>query len=167
MSVFYMVLAALIVLGPLIAIHEFGHFWVARRLGVKVMTFSIGFGPALLKWQDGKGTRYQIAAIPLGGFVRMADEREGEVPPEDLPRAFNRQPVLARMAIVAAGPLINLVFAVFLYWIIFMQGTETLRPIMAGCCRRRRPRLQESRRAMRSSPSTASQSATGRRSITP
>lgn len=130
MSVFYMVLAALIVLGPLIAIHEFGHFWVARRLGVKVMTFSIGFGPALLKWQDGKGTRYQIAAIPLGGFVRMADEREGEVPPEDIPRAFNRQPVLARMAIVAAGPLINLVFAVFLYWIIFMQGTETLRPII-------------------------------------
>lgn len=130
MSVFYMVLAAIIVLGPLIAIHEFGHFWVARRVGVKVMTFSIGFGPALLKWKDKKGTQYQIAAIPLGGFVRMADEREGEVPAEDLPHAFNRQPVWARMAIVAAGPLINLVFAVFLYWIIFLQGTETLRPII-------------------------------------
>jgi regulator of sigma E protease len=130
MSVFYMVLAALIVLGPLIAIHEFGHFWVARRVGVKVLTFSIGFGPALLKWKDRKGTQYQLAAIPLGGFVRMADEREGEVAPEDLPRSFNRQPVWARMAIVAAGPLINLVFAVFLYWIIFMQGTETLRPII-------------------------------------
>ncbi|HEX6591533.1 MAG TPA: RIP metalloprotease RseP [Moraxellaceae bacterium] len=130
MSVFYMVLAAVIVLGPLIAIHEFGHFWVARRLGVKVLTFSIGFGPAFLKWKDRKGTQYQVAAIPLGGFVRFADEREGEVPPEDLPKAFNRQPVWARMAIVAAGPLINLAFAVFLYWIIFLQGTETLRPIV-------------------------------------
>lgn len=130
MSVFHMVLAAVIVLGPLIAIHEFGHFWVARRMGVKVLTFSIGFGPAFLKWKDRQGTQYQLAAIPLGGFVRFADEREGEVPPEDLPRAFNRQPVLARMAIVAAGPLINLAFAVFLYWIIFLQGTETLRPVI-------------------------------------
>lgn len=130
MSVFYMILAAVIVLGPLIAIHEFGHFWVARRVGVKVLTFSIGFGPAFLKWKDRQGTQYQIAAIPLGGFVRMADEREGEVPPEDLPRSFNRQPVWARMAIVAAGPLINLAFAVFLYWIIFLQGTETLRPVI-------------------------------------
>lgn len=130
MNVLYMVLAAVVVLGPLIAIHEFGHFWVARRVGVKVMTFSIGFGPALLKWKDKKGTQYQIAAIPLGGFVRMADEREGEVPAADLPHAFNRQPVWARMAIVAAGPLINLLFAVFLYWIIFLQGTETLRPII-------------------------------------
>lgn len=130
MGILYMVLAAIIVLGPLIAIHEFGHFWVARRVGVKVMTFSIGFGPALVKWKDKKGTQYQIAAIPLGGFVRMADEREGEVAPEDLHGAFNRQPVWARMAIVAAGPLINLVFAVFLYWIIFLQGTETLRPII-------------------------------------
>lgn len=130
MSVFYMVLAAVIVLGPLIAIHEFGHFWVARRVGVKVLTFSIGFGPALLKWKDKKGTQYQLAAIPLGGFVRMADEREGEVPPEDLPRAFNRQPVWARMAIVAAGPLINLVFAVFLFWIIFLQGSQSLRPVV-------------------------------------
>lgn len=130
MSVFHMVLAAVIVLGPLIAIHEFGHFWVARRLGVKVLTFSIGFGPAFLKWKDRQGTQYQVAAIPLGGYVRFADEREGEVPPEDLPRAFNRQPVLARMAIVAAGPLINLAFAVFLFWFIFLQGTETLRPVI-------------------------------------
>lgn len=130
MSVFYMVLAALIVLGPLIAIHEFGHFWVARRAGVKVLTFSIGFGPALLKWRDRQGTLFQLAAIPLGGFVRMADEREGEVPAADLPHAFNRQSPWVRMAIVAAGPLINLVFAVLLYWIIFLQGTETLRPLI-------------------------------------
>lgn len=130
MSVFQAVLAFVIVLGPLVAIHEFGHFWVARRFGVKVLTFSIGFGPALVKWKDKQGTQYQIAAIPLGGFVRMADEREGEVPPEDLPKAFNRQSPWARMAIVAAGPLINLAFAVLLFWIIFLQGTETLRPIV-------------------------------------
>jgi regulator of sigma E protease len=130
MSFFQAALAFVIVLGPLVAIHEFGHFWVARRFGVKVLTFSIGFGPALVKWTDKQGTRYQIAAIPLGGFVRMADEREGEVPPEDLPKAFNRQSPWARMAIVAAGPLINLVFAVLLFWIIFLQGTETLRPIV-------------------------------------
>ena len=112
MSFLQVVLAFLIVLGPLVAIHEFGHFWVARRVGVKVMTFSIGFGPAFLKWKDKLGTQYQLAAIPLGGYVRMADEREGEVAPEDLPRAFNRQPVWARMAIVAAGPLIGGLFIV-------------------------------------------------------
>ncbi|HNG09696.1 MAG TPA: site-2 protease family protein, partial [Agitococcus sp.] len=116
MSILQIILAAIIVLGPLIAIHEFGHFWTARRLGVKVLTFSIGFGPALAKWRGKDGTDYQIAAIPLGGYVRMADEREGEVPAEDIPKAFNRQPVWARMAIVAAGPLINLAFAVFLFW---------------------------------------------------
>jgi regulator of sigma E protease len=129
-SVLLMVLAAVIVLGPLIAIHEFGHFWVARRVGVKVLTFSIGFGPALLKWTDRHGTLFQIAAIPLGGFVRMADEREGEVPLDDVPKAFNNQPVWARMAIVAAGPLINLLFAVLLYWIIFLQPTETLTTVI-------------------------------------
>ena len=130
MGLLQIVLAAIIVLGPLIAIHEFGHFWVARRMGVKVLTFSIGFGPALFKWQGKDGVIYQIAAIPLGGFVRMADEREGDVPEADLPQAFNRQPVLARMAIVAAGPVINLLFAVFLFWLLFMQGTETLKTVV-------------------------------------
>lgn len=130
MSILQIVLAAIIVLGPLIAIHEFGHFWVARRLGVKVLTFSIGFGPAIAKWRGKDGVDYQIAAIPLGGYVRMCDEREGEVPAEDLPKAFNRQPVLARMAIVAAGPVINLLFAVFLFWILFLQGTETLKTVV-------------------------------------
>ncbi len=129
-SILLMVLAAVIVLGPLVAIHEFGHYWVARRVGVKVLTFSIGFGPALLKWTDRHGTLFQIAAIPLGGFVRMADEREGEVPPEDVPKAFNNQPVWARMAIVAAGPVINLLFAVLLYWVLFLQPTETLTTVV-------------------------------------
>ncbi len=132
MSILQIVFAAIIVLGPLIAIHEFGHFWVARRMGVKVLTFSIGFGPALAKWRGKDGVEYQIAAIPLGGYVRMADEREGEVPVEDLPKAFNRQPVLARMAIVAAGPAINLLFAVFLFWILFLQGVETLKTVVGS-----------------------------------
>lgn len=127
MNVLHMVLAAIIVLGPLIAIHEFGHFWVARRCGVKVLTFSIGFGPALFSWRDRMDTEFRIALIPLGGFVRMVDEREGSVAEELLPVAFNRKSVWARMAIVFAGPAINLLFAVFLYWIVFLQGVETLR----------------------------------------
>lgn len=130
MSILQIILAAIIVLGPLIAIHEFGHFWVARRLGVKVLTFSIGFGPALAKWRGKDGVEYQIAAVPLGGYVRMADEREGEVPAEDIPKAFNRQPVWARMAIVAAGPLINLAFAVLLFWVLFLQSAETLKTVV-------------------------------------
>lgn len=124
------ILAFIIVLGPLIAIHEFGHFWVARRVGVKVLVYSIGFGRPLIKWHDKQGTQYQIAMIPLGGYVRMVDEREGEVPEADLPYAFTRQPVLARMAIVAAGPLINLLLAVFLYWVVFLQGTVVERAVI-------------------------------------
>ncbi len=116
---FEIVLAGILILGPLIAIHEFGHFWVARRCGVKVLTFSIGFGPAIWRRVARDGTEYRIAAIPLGGYVRMLDEREGEVAESLRPFAFNRQPVSARMAIVAAGPLINLLFAVLLYWILF------------------------------------------------
>jgi regulator of sigma E protease len=126
MSFIQIVIAALLLLGPLVAIHEFGHFWVARRFGIKVLTFSIGFGPALLKWRGKDGVLYQFAAIPLGGFVRMADEREGEVPEADLPRAFNRQPPLVRMAVVAAGPLINLLFAVFLFWILYLPQSEQI-----------------------------------------
>lgn len=125
------VLAGLLVLGPLIAIHEFGHFWVARRCGVRVLTFSIGFGPALWQRTGRDGTQYRLAAIPLGGFVRMLDEREGEVPEALLPQAFNRQSVWRRMAIVAAGPLINLLFAVLLFWLLFLQPGEQLRPVVA------------------------------------
>ena len=126
MSFIQIILAALLLLGPLVAIHEFGHFWVARRCGVKVITFSIGFGPALFKWRGKDGVQYQFAAIPLGGYVRMADEREGEVAEADLPFAFNRQSVWVRMAIVAAGPLINLLFAVLLFWILFLPKSEQL-----------------------------------------
>jgi regulator of sigma E protease len=126
MSFIQIVFAALLLLGPLVAIHEFGHFWVARRFGIKVLTFSIGFGPALLKWRGKDGVLYQFAMIPLGGFVRMADEREGEVPEVDIPRAFNRQPPLVRMAVVAAGPLINLLFAIILFWILYLPKSEQI-----------------------------------------
>jgi regulator of sigma E protease len=130
MQILHIIFAAVLVLGPLIAIHEFGHFWVARRLGVKVLTYSIGFGPGFIKWRDKQGTSYQIAAIPLGGFVRMVDEREGEVAPADLPYAFTRKPFWARMLIVAAGPAINLLFAVLLYWIVFLQGVDTVKMVV-------------------------------------
>ena len=130
MQVLHIIFAAVLVLGPLIAIHEFGHFWVARRLGVKVLTYSIGFGPGFIKWKDKLGTSYQIAAIPLGGFVRMVDEREGEVAAADLPYAFTRKPFWARMLIVAAGPAINLLFAVLLYWVVFLQGVDTVKMVV-------------------------------------
>jgi regulator of sigma E protease len=126
MNIVFIILAAIVLLGPLIAIHEFGHFWVARRMGVKVLVYSIGFGPTLFKWHGKDGVCYQLAAIPLGGYVRMADEREGELAPEDIPYAFNRQSVWKRIAIVAAGPLINLLFAILLFWILFLPASEQL-----------------------------------------
>ncbi len=130
MQFLYILLAGVVVLGPLIAIHEFGHFWVARRCGVKVLTFSIGFGPALWRRVARDGTEYRLAVVPLGGYVRMLDEREAEVPEALRLQAFNRQSVSKRMAIVAAGPLINLLFAVFLYWILFLQPGQSLRPVV-------------------------------------
>ncbi|MCU4389161.1 RIP metalloprotease RseP [Acinetobacter courvalinii] len=127
MNALFMIVAAILLLGPLIAIHEFGHYWVARKLGVKVLVYSIGFGPTLLKWQSKKsGIQYQLSALPLGGYVKMLDEREGNVAEQDLPFAFNRQSPWKRIAIVAAGPLINLFFAVFLYWILFLPAQEQL-----------------------------------------
>ena len=127
MNALFMIAAAILLLGPLIAIHEFGHYWVARKLGVKVLVYSIGFGPTLLKWQSKKsGIQYQLSALPLGGYVKMLDEREGNVAEKDLPYAFNRQSPWKRIAIVAAGPVINLLFAVFLFWILFLPAQEQL-----------------------------------------
>ena len=127
MNVLFIIVAAILLLGPLIAIHEFGHYWVARKLGVKVLVYSIGFGPTLIKWTSKKsGIQYQLSALPLGGYVKMLDEREGNVSEEDLPYAFNRQSPLKRIAIVAAGPLVNLIFAVFLFWILFLPAQEQL-----------------------------------------
>lgn len=124
-------LAFLLTLGVLITIHEYGHYRVARWCGVKVLQFSIGFGRALYKRRFGKdGTEFILAAFPLGGYVRMLDEREAPVPPEEVHRAFNRQPIWKRMAIVIAGPLANLLLAVVLYWLLFMAGVTGLKPTL-------------------------------------
>ena len=120
----------IVTLGVLITFHEFGHFVVARRCGVKVLRFSIGFGKALWSRRDRHGTDFVIAAIPLGGYVKMLDEREGDVAPEDLDKAHNRKPVLQRMAIAFAGPLFNLVFAVFAFWAMLVIGKPDFQPIV-------------------------------------
>ena len=120
----------LITLGLLITFHEFGHFWVARKMGVRVLRFSVGFGRPLWSRKGKDGTEYVVAALPLGGYVKMLDEREGEVAPEDLDQAFNRKPVGARIAIVAAGPIFNLVFAVLAFWVMFMVGIPESRPVI-------------------------------------
>ncbi|HOB61335.1 MAG TPA: sigma E protease regulator RseP [Candidatus Competibacteraceae bacterium] len=122
--------AFIVTLGVLVTIHEFGHFWVARRLGIKVLRFSIGFGKPLWRRRGRDGTEYVIAALPLGGYVKMLDEREGEVPAAELPRAFNRQPIGARIAVVLAGPLCNLLFAIVAYSLMFMVGVPGVKPLL-------------------------------------
>lgn len=120
----------LVSLGVLVTFHEFGHYWVARRCGVKVLRFSVGFGRPLWKRLGKDGTEYVIAALPLGGYVRMLDEREADVPPELLEQAFNRKPIGQRIAIVAAGPLANLLLAIALLWAMFVVGKGDLQPIV-------------------------------------
>jgi regulator of sigma E protease len=117
-------------IGVLVTFHEFGHFWVARRCGVKVLRFSVGFGKALWSRQGRDGTEYVIAAIPLGGYVKMLDEREYDVPPADLTGAFNRKNVWQRIAIVAAGPIANLVLCVALLWAMFVIGRNDYTPTL-------------------------------------
>lgn len=120
-------LAAIFVLGPLIALHEWGHYIVARLCGVKVLTYSIGFGPKLFGWTSKKsGIDYRISALPLGGYVKMLDEREGEVAADEQHLAFNRQHPLKKIAIVAAGPIMNFVIAIALFWVLFMTPSEQL-----------------------------------------
>jgi regulator of sigma E protease len=132
-SFFFNVVAFLLALGVLITVHELGHFWVARRLGVKVLRFSVGFGrPIWRRVGREDGTEYVVAAIPLGGFVRMLDEREGDVPPGEVHRAFNRQSLRVRSAIVAAGPLFNFAFAVLAYWLVLVTGDVGTRPIIGA-----------------------------------
>ena len=133
MDLLFTIGSFLVALAILISVHEFGHFWVARRLGVKVLRFSIGFGRPLLRRQrDPDSTEYVLAGIPLGGYVKMLDEREGEVPPDQLHQAFNRQPLWKRSAIVAAGPFFNFAFAILVYWAIFATGETGLRPVIGA-----------------------------------
>jgi len=125
----------ILAIGILVAFHEFGHYWVARKLKVKVLRFSIGFGKPLLTWKKQKGEdliEFVIAAIPLGGYVKMLDEREGEVDESLRNRAFNTQPVATRFAIVAAGPIFNFILAAFFYFIFFINGEEGIRPVIAS-----------------------------------
>ncbi|NCT68697.1 MAG: RIP metalloprotease RseP [Rhodanobacteraceae bacterium] len=120
----------LVTLGLLVTFHEFGHFVVARRCGVKVLKFSVGFGKALWSRRDRHGTEFAIAAIPLGGYVKMLDEREGAVDAAELDRAFNRKPVGQRMAIAAAGPAFNLVFTLAAFWLMFVIGKPDYQPVL-------------------------------------
>src|SRR5580704_3748052 len=124
--------AFLVAIGILVAVHEFGHYWVAKKLGFKVLRFSIGFGKPLVMrvGKDADRTEYCIAAIPLGGYVKLLDEREGEVSPAELHRSFTRRPVLHRIAVLLAGPAMNLLFASVLYAILAMVGTEIVKPVV-------------------------------------
>ena len=132
MSALYMIAGTLIALGVLVTFHEFGHFWVARRCGVKVLRFSVGFGMPLLRWHDKQGTEFVVAAIPLGGYVKMLDEREGEVPADQLHQSFNRKSVRQRIAIVAAGPIANFLLALVFFWVLAMLGSEQIRPVIGA-----------------------------------
>ena len=120
--------AFIITLGILVSIHEFGHFWVARKCGVKVLRFSVGFGKPLWIWTDRLGTEYVIALIPLGGYVKMLDEREGPVADDERHESFNARPVLSRIAIVAAGPVANFILALVALWLMYMAGIRTIMP---------------------------------------
>lgn len=132
MSALYMIVGTLVALGVLVTFHEFGHFWVARRCGVKVLRFSVGFGTPLLRWHDRQGTEFVIAAIPLGGYVKMLDEREGDVPVEQLDQAFSRKTVGQRIAIVIAGPAANFLLALAFFWLVAMLGSQQVRPVIGA-----------------------------------
>ena len=130
LSILWNLAAFIVALGVLITVHEFGHFWVARRCGVRVERFSIGFGKALWRRTDKSGTEYVIALIPLGGYVKMLDERAEPVAPELRHYAFNNKTVGQRAAIIAAGPIANFLFAIFAYWLVFIIGVPGVRPVI-------------------------------------
>lgn len=125
-SIFGVILTIFLIVG----IHEFGHFIVARMCGIKVLRFSIGFGKSLYRWSDKKGTEYILAAIPLGGYVKMLNETEEKVSPKELHLAYNRQPIYKRVAVILAGPFFNFIFAFIIYWFIFIFGFTTIIPLI-------------------------------------
>ena len=131
LGIVYSLLAFIVAIGVLVTIHEYGHFWVARKMGVKVLRFSVGFGkPIWLRRAGPDQTEYVIASIPFGGYVKMLDEREGEVEAHELHRAFNRKSVWRRIAIVAAGPAFNFLFAILAYYLMFMAGVGGIKPLV-------------------------------------
>jgi regulator of sigma E protease len=133
MKILIILAAFLVAISILVAVHEFGHYWVAKKLGFKVLRFSIGFGKPLLTriGKDADRTEYCLAAIPLGGYVKLLDEREGDVAAEELHRSFTRRPIAHRIAVLLAGPAMNLIFAALAYAILAMVGTDTVKPIVA------------------------------------
>ncbi|MGD8742390.1 MAG: RIP metalloprotease RseP [Granulosicoccaceae bacterium] len=132
MTILLSAVSFIVVIGILVTAHEFGHFWVARRCGVKVLRFSIGFGKPLLRWRGKRDdTEYVLATIPLGGYVKMLDEREAPVSADEQHRAFNRQSLAVRSAIVSAGPVFNFLLAIVAFWCMFMVGVEGLKPIIS------------------------------------
>lgn len=132
MNILWSLAAFIVALGVLITVHEFGHFWVARRCGVRVERFSVGFGRALWRRTDRQGTEYVLAIIPLGGYVKMLDERVEAVAPEFRHQSFNNKKIWQRAAIISAGPIANFIFAIFAYWLIFVIGVPTVRPVVAN-----------------------------------
>jgi regulator of sigma E protease len=130
-SILIAILGFVLAIGVLVTVHEFGHFWVARRCGVRVLRFSIGFGRPLWSRRLGRDrTEYCIGSIPLGGYVKMLDEREAPVPESEVHRTFNRQSIPRRTAIVVAGPAFNFAFAILAYWMIFVLGIPGLKPVV-------------------------------------
>ncbi|WP_338884464.1 sigma E protease regulator RseP [Xenorhabdus sp. TH1] len=130
MDILWNLAAFIVALGILITVHEFGHFWVARRCGIYVERFSIGFGKVLWRRTDKQGTEYVIALIPLGGYVKMLDERVGEVAAERRHMAFNNKTIGQRAAVVSAGPIANFILAVIAYWLVFVIGVPSVRPVV-------------------------------------
>jgi regulator of sigma E protease len=132
MKILIFVAAFLVAIGILVAVHEFGHYWVAKKLGFKVLRFSIGFGKPLVMrvGRDADRTEYCLAAIPLGGYVKLLDEREGDVAPEELHRSFTRRPVMQRIAVLLAGPAMNLIFASLIYAVLAMVGSQVIKPLV-------------------------------------
>ena len=128
------VLAFIVAIGVLVAVHEYGHFWVARKLGFKVLRYSIGFGRPLLQWRgrDPDRIEYWVSAIPLGGYVKMLDEREAPVGSADVERAFNRRPVPHRIAVLLAGPGFNFIFAVVAFWLMLVTGVPGVTPLIGA-----------------------------------
>jgi regulator of sigma E protease len=130
MTILSYVLAFLVAIGILVAVHEYGHFWMARRMGIKVLRFSIGFGRVLWSRTGSSGTQYAFSAIPLGGYVKLLDEREAPVDPALVSQAYNRKPVWSRILVLLAGPFANFLFAAFAYWILLVVGTPALKPVI-------------------------------------
>ncbi len=134
LDLLFKILAFVVAISVLVAVHEYGHFWVAHKLGFKVERFSIGFGKALFRW-TGRGpdhVQYQVASIPLGGYVKLLDERDMQVPEDQAHRAFNRRPIPDRIAVLFAGPAFNFIFAVIAFWAMFVAGIPGTKPIVMG-----------------------------------